>query len=215
MLGLLTGHPGEEVNSFGRDLLTELLVVHERARKAMKNMIKALWPTEAAPDDMAELANHFKGARRWFELWKISACREGAREAWAMVKTHFRKLELDHMARVGPVGPESRKYLYTRARAYGGARARPPRRTRHPDPTPNCTKSTPETSRIYLLSPLFFLPRRPSRALPSRPLCRRSQTLLCQLRKSIPLSRPRRGEHRRRSRRHRGTSDNSLAQPCA
>ena len=51
---------------------------------------------------------------------------------------------------------------------YGGARARPPRRTRQPDPTPNCTKSTPKTSRIHLLSPLFFLLRAVCLALPRR-----------------------------------------------
>ena len=68
MLGLLTGQPGEEVNSFGGDLLKELYVVHERAREAMKNMVKALWPTEVAPDDMAELANRFKGALRRFKV---------------------------------------------------------------------------------------------------------------------------------------------------
>jgi hypothetical protein len=78
MLGLLTGRPGEEVHSFGMDLLKELSIVHERARKSMKNMVKALWPTEVTPDDMAELANRFKGARRCFELWKISSYREGA-----------------------------------------------------------------------------------------------------------------------------------------
>ena len=38
-------------------------------------------------------------------LWKISAYREGAREAWAMVKTRYTKLDPNHMARVGPVGP--------------------------------------------------------------------------------------------------------------
>ena len=31
-----------------------------------------------------ELVEKLKGARRRFRLWKISACRQGAREAWAM-----------------------------------------------------------------------------------------------------------------------------------
>ena len=69
-------------------------------------MVKVLWPTEAAPNDMAGLAKCFKGAQRQLELWKISACREGAREAWDMVKTQFRKLEPKPMACVGPVGPD-------------------------------------------------------------------------------------------------------------
>ena len=53
---------------------------------------------------MEELVNLFKGARHYFELWKISACREGAREAWAMVKTWYTRLDPNHMARVGPRG---------------------------------------------------------------------------------------------------------------
>ncbi|XBH68280.1 hypothetical protein VPH35_096486 [Triticum aestivum] len=109
MFSLLTGQPWEETSSFGEDLLKELSVIHERARKSMKSMVKALWPTVAAPDDMAELAKRFEGARRRLELWKISACREGVREEWAIVKTRFRKLEPEHMARVGPVGPDEQE----------------------------------------------------------------------------------------------------------
>ena len=52
---------------------------------------------------MEGLVQLFKGARRRFRLWKISACQEGAREAWAMVKTWYTKLDPNHMARVGPV----------------------------------------------------------------------------------------------------------------
>ena len=53
---------------------------------------------------MEELVELFKGARRRIRLWKISACREGVREAWAMVKTRYTKLDPNHMARVGPLG---------------------------------------------------------------------------------------------------------------
>ena len=58
---------------------------------------------------MDELTNLFKGARRRLELWKISACREGAREAWAMVKTQYTKLDPNHMARVGPWGLDGKE----------------------------------------------------------------------------------------------------------
>ena len=54
---------------------------------------------------MEKLVELFKGARRRIWLWKIFACREGAREAWAMVKTRYTKLYPNHMARVGPLGP--------------------------------------------------------------------------------------------------------------
>ena len=58
---------------------------------------------------MGELVQLLKGAWRRFQLWKISACREGAREAWAMVKTRYTKLDPNHMARVGPVGSDGKE----------------------------------------------------------------------------------------------------------
>ena len=58
---------------------------------------------------MYELTTLFKGPRRRLELWKISACREGARETWAMVKTWYTNLDPNHMARVGPRGPDGQE----------------------------------------------------------------------------------------------------------
>ena len=60
---------------------------------------------------MEELVQLFKGAHRCFRLWKISACREGARESWAMVKTRYTKLDPNHMARVGPLGSDGEEIL--------------------------------------------------------------------------------------------------------
>ena len=76
-VGVLTGQLKEEVFGFQGDLLQELSKVHERARKAMRNIAKALWPADSPPGSMEELVNLFKGARCRFALWKISACREG------------------------------------------------------------------------------------------------------------------------------------------
>ena len=84
------------------DVLKELSKLHERAWRAMKNMAKALWPSDVPPESMEGLVDLFKGARRRFELWKTSACWEGEREAWAMVKTRYTGLDPNHMARVGP-----------------------------------------------------------------------------------------------------------------
>ena len=70
----------------------------------MGSVAKALWPSDSAPGSMEKVVEIFKGARRCIRLWKISACREGAREAWAMVKTRYTKLDPNHLARVGPVG---------------------------------------------------------------------------------------------------------------
>ena len=61
------------------------------------------------PESMEGLADLFKGAQRHFELWKTSACREGARVAGEMVKTCYTGLESNHMARVGPQGPDGKE----------------------------------------------------------------------------------------------------------
>ena len=108
-MGLLTGRPEGEVSGFQGDLLQELSKVHERARKAMRNMAKALWPSDSPPGMMGELTDLFKGAHLHFELWKASACREGAREAWAMVKTRYTGLDPNHMVQVGPRGPDGQE----------------------------------------------------------------------------------------------------------
>ena len=103
--GVLTNRPEEEVSGSSSDLLQGLSQLHEQARQAMRSVAKALWPSDSPPGSMEKLVELFKGARRRIRLWKISACREGAREAWAMVKTRYTKLDPNHMARVGPVGP--------------------------------------------------------------------------------------------------------------
>ena len=99
------------MSGFQGDVLKEISAVHARARKAMRSMVKALWPFDTPPESMEGLANLFKGARRRFELWKTSACREGAREACAMVKTRFMKLDPNHISRVGPQGPDGKEIL--------------------------------------------------------------------------------------------------------
>ena len=107
--GILTGRPEEGVSGSASDLLQRPSQVHEHARLAMWSVAKALWPSASPPGSMEELVQLFKGTRRRFRLWKISACREGAREAWAMVKTRYTKLDLNHMARVGPRGPHGQE----------------------------------------------------------------------------------------------------------
>ena len=75
----------------------------------MQGIAQALWPSASLPTGMGELVDMLKGARRHFRLWKISACRQGAREAWAMVKTRYAKADPNHMAEVGPVGPDGKE----------------------------------------------------------------------------------------------------------
>ena len=106
---MLTGRPKEEMPSSTSDMLQELSQLHERARQVMQGIAQALWPSASLPGGMCELVEMLKGARRRFWLWKISACRQGAREAWAMVKTRYAKADPNHMDEVGPVGSDGQE----------------------------------------------------------------------------------------------------------
>ena len=108
-VGLLTGRPAEEMPGSTGDLLHELLELHERVRQAMQSVIQSMWPSLSMPEGLGELAEKLKGARQRLRLWKISACRQGAREAWAMVKTRYTKADPNHMAEVRPVGPDGKE----------------------------------------------------------------------------------------------------------
>ena len=109
-VGMLTGRPAEEMPGSTGDLLPELLQLHERVRQVMRGIAQALWPSISLPEGLGELAEKLQGAWRCFRLWKISACRQGAREAWAMVKTRYTKADPNHMAEVG-WGPMGRRSL--------------------------------------------------------------------------------------------------------
>ena len=108
--GMLTGRPTEEMPASAGDLLPELSQLHEQVRQVMQGIAQALWPSASPPGGMRELIEKLKGAQQRFRLWKISACRQGAREAWAMVKTRYIKADPNHMAEVdlwGPMGKRS------------------------------------------------------------------------------------------------------------
>ncbi|XBJ23637.1 hypothetical protein VPH35_001728 [Triticum aestivum] len=109
IFSMLTGRPMEEMPGSAGDLLPELLQLHERVRQAMQGIAQALWPSVSVPEGLGELAEKLKGAWRRFRLWKILACHQGAREAWAMVKTRYTKADPNHMAEVGPVGPDGKE----------------------------------------------------------------------------------------------------------
>ena len=75
----------------------------------MSSIVQALRPSLSLPEGLGELAEKLQGVRQRFRLWKISACRQGAREAWAMVKMQYPKADPNHMAEVGPVGPDGKE----------------------------------------------------------------------------------------------------------
>ena len=110
-IGMLTGRPAEEMPGSTGDLLPEPSRLHERVRQVMQGVAQALWPSVSIPEGLGELAEMLKGARWRFRLWKISACRQGAREAWAMVKTRYTKADPNNMAEVGPVRPDGKEIL--------------------------------------------------------------------------------------------------------
>ena len=91
------------------DQLPELMQLHERVRQAMSGVAQALWPSVSLSESLEGLAEKLQGAQQRFRLWKISACRQGAREAWAMVKTWYKKTDPNHMAEVGPMGPDGKE----------------------------------------------------------------------------------------------------------
>ena len=110
-VGKLISHPEVEMPGSAGDLLQELSQLHEQVWQVMQGIAQALWPSASLPGGMGELVEMLQGARQRFRLWKISACRQGAREAWAMVKTRYTKADPNHMAEVGPVGSDGKEIL--------------------------------------------------------------------------------------------------------
>ena len=108
-VGMLTGRPAKEMPGSAGDLLSEHSQLHEQVQQVMQGIAQALWPSVSLPEGIGELAEKLKEARRRFRLWKISAYRQGAREAWAMVKTRYTKADPNHMAEVRPVGPDGKE----------------------------------------------------------------------------------------------------------
>ena len=97
-IGVLTGRPVEEMPVSTGDQLPELVQLLERVRQAMSGVVQALWPSLSLPEGLGEHA-------------EVSTCHQGAWEAWAMVKTRYKKADPNHMAEVGPVGPMGRRSL--------------------------------------------------------------------------------------------------------
>ena len=108
-IGVLTGRPMEEMPGSTGDLLPKLLQLHEHVRQAMSGVVQAFWSSVSLPEGLGGLAEKLQGVRQRFHLWKISAYRQGAREAWAMVKRRYTKADPNHMAEVGPVGPDGKE----------------------------------------------------------------------------------------------------------
>ena len=103
------GRLEEEMPASASNLLQDLSQLHERARQVMQGIAQAMWPSTSLPRGMGEFVDMLQGACHRFRLWKMSACRQGAREAWAMVKMRYTKLDPNHTAEVGPAGPDGQE----------------------------------------------------------------------------------------------------------
>jgi hypothetical protein len=69
-------------------------------------MCSALWPEEETPSLVTDLVERMRDAVKRFHIWKKSTCREGAREAWAMLKTKDTLTDTEQLSSVGPRGPD-------------------------------------------------------------------------------------------------------------
>ena len=72
----------------------------------------ALWPDVPLPSSFFGLAQRLRGVIPQFELWKHSMCLEGAREAYAAMKTHWPGMEMEEIACGGPEGKNREAQQY-------------------------------------------------------------------------------------------------------
>ena len=92
------------------DQLKQLVELHRSAELAMKDLIARLWPVEPIPSSYFGLVKRLVNACPWLKAVKQSVCNEGARMAFARVKTHWAKLDAKKlMTEEPPEGKEHRR----------------------------------------------------------------------------------------------------------
>ena len=99
------GHPqsGQLLNH----RVKQLVELFRMTRPALQDLCVTLWPAEAMPKSLFGLTAHLQNVVPCVERWKRSACFEGARRAYACVKTHFRKVDAETCA-AGPPADKPR-----------------------------------------------------------------------------------------------------------
>ena len=75
---------------------------------AMKDLIVQLWLTEPIPSSYFGLVARLVDARPWIDAMKRSACIEGARMAFALVKMQWANMKATEVATAGP--PEGKDH---------------------------------------------------------------------------------------------------------
>ena len=84
------------------DQLKQLVELHRSAELAMKDLIVRLWPAEPIPNSYFGLVKRLVSACPRLEAVKRPVCIEGARMAFARVKTHWAKLDAKKLMIEGP-----------------------------------------------------------------------------------------------------------------
>ena len=90
------------------DQLKQWVELHRSAELAMKDLIVRLWPAEPIPRSYFRLVNRIVSACPRLKAVKRSVCIEGARMAFAHVKTHWAKLDAKKLMTEGP--PEGKEH---------------------------------------------------------------------------------------------------------
>ena len=85
--------------------MDEWAELHRLSGSAMKDIVVRLWPTELIPKSYFGLVQRLVDAATRIDVVKRSACIEGARMAFARVKTFWGKMKaIDVAARSPPKG---------------------------------------------------------------------------------------------------------------
>ena len=92
------------------DQLKQMVDLHKAADQAMKGFIVRLWPGDALPNSFFGLVRRLVDACPRLEVVKQSVCIEGARRAFARVKTQWVKLDAVKLIKEGP--PEGKEHRH-------------------------------------------------------------------------------------------------------
>ena len=84
--------------------MKQLAKLLRMGKPALQDLYVNLWPMEVLPASLFGLLVHLQEAVPQVTRWKRSACLEGARRAYACVKMHFWKVDVEVVAAVPPEG---------------------------------------------------------------------------------------------------------------
>ena len=85
------------------DKMKQLMELHRMAGPALQNLSTKLWPADAIPTSYFGLVRRLVEALAQVDVWKCSACIEGATHAFARVKMHVPGLGIERVATEGPL----------------------------------------------------------------------------------------------------------------